>query len=57
VRALLRRSSGEGSRQRLRIGQLDVERPSAGALAGALVALSPREFAVLDVLVSRAGSW
>src|SRR6266550_4075770 len=26
VRALLRRSSGEGSRQRLRIGQLDVER-------------------------------
>ena len=57
VRALLRRSSGEGSRQRLRIGQLDVERARRQVRwAGALVALSPREFAVLDVLVSRAGS-
>ena len=57
VRALLRRSSGEGSRQRLRIGQLDVERARRQVRwAGAPVPLSPREFAVLDVLVSRAGS-
>jgi DNA-binding response OmpR family regulator len=57
VRALLRRSSGDGARQRLRIGSLDVDRSRRQVrCAGGLLALSPREFAVLDVLVGRAGS-
>lgn len=57
VRALLRRSTGEGSRQQVRVGQLDVERARRQVRwAGAVVPLSPREFAVLDVLVGHAGS-
>jgi DNA-binding response OmpR family regulator len=57
VRALLRRSTTDGTRQSLRIGDLDVERSRRQVRwAGALVPLSPREFAVLDVLVGRAGS-
>jgi DNA-binding response OmpR family regulator len=57
VKALLRRSGSDGSRQSLRIGELDVERSRRQVRwAGALVPLSPREFAVLDVLVGRAGS-
>jgi DNA-binding response OmpR family regulator len=57
VRALLRRSAGEGARQQVRVGQLDVERARRQVRwAGALVPLSPREFAVLDVLVGHAGS-
>jgi DNA-binding response OmpR family regulator len=56
VRALLRRST-DGTRQSLRIGELDVERSRRQVRwAGTLVPLSPREFAVLDVLVGRAGS-
>ncbi len=57
VRALLRRSTADSSRQTLRIGQLDVERAKRQVRwAGSAVALSPREFAVLDVLVGRAGA-
>jgi DNA-binding response OmpR family regulator len=57
VRALLRRSTGEGSRQQVRVGQLDVERARRQVRwAGSVVPLSPREFAVLDVLVGHAGS-
>jgi DNA-binding response OmpR family regulator len=57
VRALLRRGSVEGSGQRLRLGDLVVDRASRQvSMAGEPVSLSPREFAVLDVLASRAGS-
>jgi DNA-binding response OmpR family regulator len=57
VRALLRRSTAESSRQTLCIGQLEVERAKRQVRwAGSPVALSPREFAVLDVLVGRAGA-
>ncbi|MEV4318688.1 response regulator transcription factor [Actinocrispum sp. NPDC049592] len=57
VRALLRRGSAEGSGQRLRLGELVVDRASRQvSMAGEPVSLSPREFAVLDVLASRAGS-
>lgn len=56
VRALLRRSTADSTRQTLRIGQLDVERAKRQVRwAGSPVPLSPREFAVLDVLVGRAG--
>jgi DNA-binding response OmpR family regulator len=55
VRALLRRSTAD-SRQSVRIGELDVERSTRQVRwAGAVVPLSPREFAVLDVLAGRAG--
>jgi DNA-binding response OmpR family regulator len=57
VRALLRRSSVVGADQRLRVGELLVDRATREVrFAGETVALSPREFAVLDVLASRAGS-
>jgi DNA-binding response OmpR family regulator len=55
VRALLRRSTAD-ARQSIRIGLLDVERAKRQVRwAGTLVPLSPREFAVLDVLAGRAG--
>ncbi|RZS44368.1 DNA-binding response OmpR family regulator [Herbihabitans rhizosphaerae] len=55
VRALLRR--GVVAAQQLCVGELLVDRSSRQVrIAGELVALSPREFAVLDVLASRAGS-
>jgi DNA-binding response OmpR family regulator len=57
VRALLRRGAAEGGGQRLRLGDLVVDRATRQvSMSGELVALSPREFAVLDVLASRAGS-
>src|SRR3954466_10252899 len=57
VRALLRRGAGEGGGQRVRLGDLVVDRATRQvSMSGELVALSPREFAVLDVLASRAGS-
>ncbi|TCO58557.1 response regulator transcription factor [Actinocrispum wychmicini] len=57
VRALLRRGAAEGSGQRLRLGDLVVDRATRQvSMSGEPVALSPREFAVLDVLASRAGS-
>ena len=56
VRALLRRSTSD-ARQSLKIGKLDVERSKRQVRwAGVLVPLSPREFAVLDVLAGRAGT-
>ncbi|HEX3650755.1 MAG TPA: response regulator transcription factor [Pseudonocardiaceae bacterium] len=56
VRALLRRSTVD-ARQSVRIGELDVERSTRQVKwAGVPVALSPREFAVLDVLAGRAGA-
>jgi DNA-binding response OmpR family regulator len=55
VRALLRRSTSD-ARQSVRVGSLDVERSTRQVRwAGSLVPLSPREFAVLDVLAGRAG--
>ena len=57
VRALLRRNSGGNSRRRLKLGELVVDRGLREVTwAGSPVALSPREYAVLDVLASRAGS-
>jgi DNA-binding response OmpR family regulator len=57
VRAMLRRSSVVGADRRLRVGELVVDRATREVrFAGEALALSPREFAVLDVLASRAGS-
>lgn len=57
VRALLRRGAVEGGGQRLRLGELVVDRAARQvSMSGEPVSLSPREFAVLDVLASRAGS-
>jgi DNA-binding response OmpR family regulator len=57
VRAVLRRRPGEGGDRRLRVGELVVDRAMREVrFAGSPVALSPREFGVLDVLVSRAGT-
>jgi DNA-binding response OmpR family regulator len=57
VRAMLRRSAAAGAERRLRVGDLVVDRGSREVrFAGEVVALSPREFAVLDALASRAGS-
>jgi len=57
VRALLRRNSGGSARRRLKLGDLVVDRALREvSWAGAAVALSPREYAVLDVLAGRAGS-
>jgi DNA-binding response OmpR family regulator len=55
VRALLRRSTAD-ARQSIRLGELDIERSRRQVRwAGSPVPLSPREFAVLDVLAGRAG--
>src|SRR5690349_15238119 len=55
VRALLRR--GGGARRRLTLGHLVIDRGLREVTwAGQDVSLSPREYAVLDVLASRAGS-
>jgi len=56
VRALLRRG-GEATRSRLSLGALLVDRAARQVtVAGVEVPLSPREFAVLEVLAGRAGS-
>ncbi|SDD00900.1 response regulator transcription factor [Actinokineospora iranica] len=56
VRAVLRRGAEDGGR-RLRLGQLVIDRGAREvSFAGAPVALSPREFAVLDALAGRAGA-
>ncbi len=56
VRAVLRRGAEEGGR-RLRLGQLVVDRGTREVRFGGVpVPLSPREFAVLDVLAGRAGA-
>lgn len=55
VRALLRR--GGGARRKLTLGELVIDRGLREvSWGGADVSLSPREYAVLDVLASRAGS-
>ncbi|HEV2781939.1 MAG TPA: response regulator transcription factor [Actinophytocola sp.] len=57
VRAMLRRSSAGEAERRLRVGELLIDRAAREVrFAGAVVPLSPREFAVLDALASRAGS-
>ncbi|HET9138622.1 response regulator transcription factor [Actinophytocola sp.] len=57
VRAMLRRNAAAGSDRRLRLGELVVDRASREVrFGGELIALSPREFAVLDCLAGRAGS-
>ncbi|MFL6141068.1 MAG: response regulator transcription factor [Labedaea sp.] len=57
VRAMLRRSASAGGDRRLKLGELLIDRAAREVrFAGELVALSPREFAVLDALASRAGS-
>lgn len=57
VRALLRRGATEGAERRLKVGELVVDRAVREVrFGGELIPLSPREFAVLEVLVSRAGA-
>lgn len=57
VKALLRRGASDGGNQRLKLGELVVDRAARQvSMSGEPVSLSPREFAVLDVLASRAGS-
>jgi DNA-binding response OmpR family regulator len=57
VRAVLRRGTGEGAERRLQVGDLLVDRAMREVRwGGEVVPLSPREFAVLEVLVSRAGA-
>jgi DNA-binding response OmpR family regulator len=57
VRAMLRRSAAAGAERRLRVGDLVIDRAAREVrFAGAVVPLSPREFAVLDALAGRAGS-
>ena len=57
VRAVLRRSAADMSARRLRVGELVVDRAAREVRwGGEVVALSPREYAVLDVLVGHAGS-
>ncbi|WP_158888690.1 response regulator transcription factor [Amycolatopsis anabasis] len=57
VRAVLRRATAEGVRGPLRVGALTVDRATREVRWGEdPVALSPREFALLEVLVGRAGT-
>jgi DNA-binding response OmpR family regulator len=57
MRAMLRRNAAAGAERRLKVGDLVVDRGAREVrFAGEIVALSPREFAVLDALASRAGS-
>lgn len=57
VRALLRRAGSDGGRGPLRIGPLVVDRATREVRwHEQSVALSPREFALLEVLVGRAGT-
>ncbi|MEW2501630.1 response regulator transcription factor [Amycolatopsis sp. CA-161197] len=57
VRAVLRRAGPDASRGTLRLGSLEVDRALRQVRwDGAEVPLSPREFGLLEVLVSRAGT-
>ena len=57
VRAMLRRGADEGASRVLRLGALEIDRATRVVrFAGEPVALSPREFAVLDALAGRAGA-
>ncbi|TDQ04158.1 DNA-binding response OmpR family regulator [Labedaea rhizosphaerae] len=57
VKAMLRRAEATGAGQKLSVGDLAVDRGSRQVrFAGQPIALSPREFAVLEALACRAGS-
>jgi DNA-binding response OmpR family regulator len=58
VKALLRRAaSGDSPRQQVRVGELEVDRSRRQVRwSGSVLELSPREYAVLDVLAGRAGA-
>ena len=57
VRAVLRRAESGNARRSLRIGQLRLDRGKRQVWWGEIqVELTPREFALLNVLVSRAGT-
>ncbi|GAA1963782.1 response regulator transcription factor [Amycolatopsis minnesotensis] len=57
VRAVLRRAANDGVRGSLRVGELEVDRAVKQVhWRGEPVAFSPREFALLEVLVGRAGT-
>lgn len=57
VRAVLRRAAAEGRRGPLRLGGLLVDRAARDVRwLDEQIALSPREFALLEVLVGRAGT-
>jgi DNA-binding response OmpR family regulator len=57
VNQLLRRSAGEVPKQVVRVSDLEVDRARRQVRwSGSLLELSPREYAVLDVLVGRAGA-
>lgn len=57
IRAVLRRATSDGARGPLRIGALVVDRATREVRWNdEPVALSPREFALLEVLVGRAGT-
>ncbi len=57
VNSLLRRAAGEAPRQQVRVGDLEVDRARRQVRwAGSPLELSPREYAVLDVLAGRAGA-
>ncbi|GAA4546313.1 response regulator transcription factor [Amycolatopsis samaneae] len=57
VRAVLRRAGPEAARGTLRLGALEIDRGLRQVhWAGTEIPLSPREFALLEVLVGRAGT-
>ncbi|MBB5891696.1 DNA-binding response OmpR family regulator [Kutzneria kofuensis] len=57
VRAVLRRGASAEAAAQLKVGELVIDRAGREVRwAGETVALSPREFAVLEVLASRAGA-
>jgi DNA-binding response OmpR family regulator len=57
VKALLRRAAGDAPKQQVRVGELELDRSRRQVRwAGSVLELSPREYAVLDVLAGRAGA-
>ncbi|MGH3629593.1 MAG: winged helix-turn-helix domain-containing protein, partial [Sciscionella sp.] len=57
INALLRRSAAAATRRRSTVGELSLDRGSKVVRwRGEPVSLSPREYAVLDVLMARAGT-
>ena len=57
MNALLRRAASDAPRQLVRVGDLEVDRARRQVRwAGSALELSPREYAVLDVLAGRAGA-
>jgi DNA-binding response OmpR family regulator len=57
VNALLRRAAGEAPKQLVRVSDLEVDRARRQVRwSGSILELSPREYAVLDMLAGRAGA-